>query len=132
ELLAHALHRAGVEGVHRGEPLREADGADLGAHSQRDAVRERVREHRAMKKARRGVAEDRLDRHLLELLDELPGVVGLVGQQLVQVEAAEEDEGLGLAHAVSSLQGRGRCESCSSAASPRRTSTAAPAWWSTI
>ena len=52
------------------------------------------------------MAEDALRGHALELLAQLARVVRLEGEELAQLEAAEEDEGIDAAHAAA-LPGRG-------------------------
>ena len=48
------------------------------------------------------MAEDALRGHALELLAQLAHIVRLEGEELAQLEAAEEDEGIDAAHAAAS------------------------------
>jgi hypothetical protein len=101
QLLAHLLERARLEGIDRGQAFGQA----LVAHGEARPVREVVRisrgQGRPMEEGGRGMAKERFDRHASDHLQELAHVARLEGKHLLEVDAAEENEGPG-AHGVPS------------------------------
>src|SRR5262245_140697 len=97
---SHPLHRIGLEGVDRGEPLGQARVARLTGCPQREVVRVGFRHRRTMHQHGRHVAEQALRRHLLERGAQLARVVGLPLEQLAELETAEKGEGLRRRHGV--------------------------------
>ena len=105
QLLPHALHRVGREGIDGRQPLGESRIAHLAADPQGEIVRIRLRQRRAVHEDGGHVAEDALRGHALEPLAQLAHIVRLEVEELAQLEAAEEDEGIDASHAA--FPGRG-------------------------
>jgi hypothetical protein len=105
QLFAHALHRIGLEGIDGRQPLGQSRIAHLAADPQGKIVRIRLRQRRAVHEDGGHVAEHALRGHALELFAQLAHIVRLEVEELAQLEAAEEDEGIDAAHAA--LPGRG-------------------------
>src|SRR5439155_1106803 len=112
-----------------GERVRARDrGGQLGepellVDPRREVVRVAAREARLVQEAAVGVEVDAVERHLLQLLEQLTLVVGAPAEHLAQLPAAEEVEGgasAALAHASSGATAR-RAQSAATVA-PARTS----------
>src|SRR6266511_4621762 len=99
QLLAHLLQRARFERVDGGQPFGQPLVPQLETRPIGEIIRISRGQRRPVQEGRRGMAEERFDGHAPHLIQELANVPRLVRKQLLEIDAAVEDEGLG-AHGV--------------------------------
>src|SRR5262245_29980891 len=94
ELPAHLLQGPRLEGIDGGQPLGQTLVPDLVPGPVGEVVGIAGGLGRAMQEGRRGVAKQGLGGDASDVIEELAHVVRLVRQELLEVDAAVEDEGL--------------------------------------
>src|SRR5439155_1361228 len=131
EVVVDQAHHFGAQALQIREVLRVDDAELLAEHAIAhldggpggEVVRVAAGEARLVQEAAVGVEVDAVERHLLQLLEQLALVVGAPAEHLAQLPAAEEVEGgagAALAHASSGATAR-RAQSAATVA-PARTS----------